>query len=92
MMVHFGLATKCFFCNKPLLAEKDVVASDGKLHIAGKTAPLPIKTKMTIHHGDGEHANNKEYNRKPSHQRCHKSYELKFRHQQAKLAPRGEKK
>jgi hypothetical protein len=69
---------------------EDVVQADGLLHMASRTPP-PIKTKMTIHHGDGEHSNNAEYNRKPCHQTCHKSYELKIRHQ-AKLAPTKETK
>jgi hypothetical protein len=89
MMVHFGLITKCFFCNKPLLDESDVVLSDGKVHIASRSQK-PIKRKLTIHHGDGVHQNNEEYNRHPCHQSCHKSYEMKIR--RSKLAPPKEAK
>jgi hypothetical protein len=89
MMVHFGLITPCCFCEEPLLKLEDVLLSDGKLHIASRSQ-LPIRTKLTVHHEDGNHQNNAPSNRKPCHQSCHKSYEMKLRRQ--KLAPPKEEK
>ena len=86
MMSHFGLTTKCFFCKKSLLKLEDVICQDGELHIAGKTPPQPIKTKLTIHHEDGNHYNNDSENRKPCHSKCHKSFHMHER--QAEKAKR----
>ena len=80
MMSHFGVSTDCYFCGKPLIAMADVLAADGKWHLAGKLAPLPIKTKLTIHHENGDHTDNTYENRKPCHQKCHKRFHMEERH------------
>src|ERR1700734_476342 len=74
MVTHFGLITKCCFCKKPLLELEDMLHPDGELHIVGH--PLPIKTKLTIHHGDGVHQNNADENRQPAHSTCHKRFHM----------------
>jgi hypothetical protein len=76
MMWHFGIETKCHFCHKPLLDEADLKAAGKKL-FAGKESPLPIKTRLTLHHADGNHYNQSPENRKPCHQKCHKSFHMK---------------
>src|SRR5580704_2708761 len=86
MMSHFGLITRCCFCKQSLLRLEDVVGSDGELHIAGKESPQPIKTKLTIHHENGKHRDNREENRKPCHQACHKAFHMKERQRQKKEA------
>jgi len=75
MMNHFGTATKCYFCKEPLLKLEDLIADDGTWHII--RGSIPIKTKLTIHHKDGNHKNNEESNRKPCHRTCHRSFHMK---------------
>lgn len=84
MMTHFGVNTKCYFCKQPLLTMEEIVSEDGSWHLASKTAPLPIKTKMTIHHRNGDHNDQSVRNRKPCHQKCHKRFHMKERHAKSK--------
>lgn len=63
---------KCFFCNKPLI-EDESYAKDGD----GQGSP--IKDVPTIHHIDGDHANDSEKNKAPAHDGCHRSYHAKLR-------------
>lgn len=80
MLWHFGTITKCHFCKQPLLDIEELRQADGKIHMAGRQVP-PIKTKLTVHHKDGDHSNNDPKNRKPCHRTCHRSFHMKQQHQ-----------
>lgn len=71
---HYGLIKKCPFCEKPLLEQG---ANDLKF---GERQFPPVKTKLAIHHEDGDHSNNDPKNRKPAHQSCHKRYHIRLQH------------
>ncbi len=63
---------KCFFCKKLLLESPGT-----KIRFGNSTAP-PLDLDITLHHKDGNHANNGKFgNRKNvdlSHASCHKTF------------------
>lgn len=78
MCWHWGLSKTCYFCKKPLL---DAGANDLKF---GERQFPPIKTKLAIHHRNGDHGDNLPKNRKPAHQACHKRFHIRNQHLAAK--------
>lgn len=77
MVWHFTEGKKCPFCKKELLPG----ATD--LEYGERNCP-PIKERLTIHHSNGNHDDNRKKNRKPAHQSCHKRYHIKIQHSKTK--------
>jgi hypothetical protein len=82
MMWHFGLITKCHFCNEPLLEFTGGSGMDFP-EFGERNCP-PVKTVLTIHHENEDHGDDRPKNRKPCHQTCHKRYHMKLRHKRRK--------
>jgi hypothetical protein len=76
---HVGLDTKCCFCHQPLLDEQLLQGRETKNQHLGGYSISPIKTKITLHHVDGNHYNNEGNNRKLAHTTCHKSFHMRQR-------------
>jgi hypothetical protein len=76
-LLRFFLRDKnCYICDTPLLAksDRDSYAKDGD----GQASPI---TEMpTIHHIDLDHDNDKQGNKAPVHDVCHRSFHLTLRH------------
>jgi len=73
LMWHFLEGEKCCFCKQPFLL-KDV----GKTIQFGDAVAPPMDDLPTIHHGNGNHRDNRKKNRKLAHQKCHKSHHAKL--------------
>lgn len=57
---------RCYFCGKPLLAPADFAAGNGN-------GP-PLTDKLTVHHKNEDHSDNRPSNHALCHQTCHKKY------------------
>jgi len=69
----------CPFCGEPLLTTTNIYAP-------GDGMASPINADLTLHHRDGNHANNAKTNRVWAHRRCHKSFHMTERHLARKKA------
>lgn len=61
----------CCFC-KVLLIPK------GKLKLIGKSDGEPITGKITIHHVNNDHRNNRRSNLRLAHTTCHKRFHMRM--------------
>jgi len=64
---------KCCFCHKPLLPKEKLKCQDGN----GRGEPMPEIVRVTIHHRNGNHHDNRRTNKRLSHQPCHKRHHAK---------------
>lgn len=62
----------CFFCKKGLMPRSKCKAKDGD----GRGSP--IDPKITVHHVDGNHSNDRRSNKRLCHTRCHKRYNARI--------------
>lgn len=70
-LVHLLLAAKrCCFCRKPLVEVEDGWQGSGD-------GPQ-LAAKVTIHHKNGDHDDNRPSNHALCHQTCHKSHHMKI--------------
>jgi hypothetical protein len=69
-LVRCALAGKtCFFCHLPLLENVD----DGW---QGSGSAPPISERLTIHHKNGNHEDNRDENHALAHRTCHKIHHM----------------
>jgi hypothetical protein len=59
----------CIFCRQLLIPK-------GRVAI-GECDGAPIETKITIHHANGNHDDDRKGNRRYTHTRCHKRFHMK---------------
>lgn len=75
-LIRFLLRGKCcYFCKRELMKDESY-AKDGD----GQGSP--IARRITIHHVDGNHDNDKRSNKRLAHTRCHKSFHMRQRHKE----------
>lgn len=88
-IAHFFLPQHtCWYCQKPLMVRE--------FEDLGHSTPTPIAGEYTVNHNDGHPNGNKKGKRNNEfsnlslmHRKCHKSHELKLRHQLRKAAQKG---
>jgi hypothetical protein len=71
LLWHFLEKERCFFCKKVLVTPPEPIK------YGNATAP-PMEQVVTIHHKNGNHADNRKANRALAHQSCHKSHHAKL--------------
>jgi hypothetical protein len=71
---------KCCFCRKPLI--------EINTYAPGRADGSPFDFKLTQHHKNGDHYDQRKSNRCWSHDSCHRAYHLKLRHKEKREAKR----